>query len=143
MIKKLGMIFIGISFLGLTGCAGMNSSFGCNARAGDSCTPVSKVNQNAEAGTYDNVDSGGEQSGESNTQAFGYANAGENAGYNVATPTPGQPIRFGDTVQRIWIAPYEDTSQTYHEPSYVYTVLDKSHWIGLPAKEVSDNSDGD
>lgn len=143
MIKRIGMIFIGISFLGLAGCAGMNSSFGCNARAGDSCTPVSKVNQNAEAGTYDNVDSGDEQSGESNTQAFGYANTSGNAGYNVATPTPGQPIRFGDTVQRIWIAPYEDTSKTYHEPSYVYTVLDKSHWIGLPAQEVSSNSDGD
>lgn len=146
MIKKIHrikIIFICIPFLGLASCAGMNSNFGCNARAGDSCAPVSKVNQNAEAGDYDNAESGGEQSAASNTQAFGYANTAGNAGYNVVTPTPGQPIRFGDTVQRIWIAPYEDTSQTYHEPSYVYTVLDKSHWIGLPAQEVSQTSDGD
>ena len=145
-IHQLKIIFICIPFLGLVSCAGMNSNFGCDARAGDSCTPVSKVNQNAQAGDYDNADSGDlSQSSESNTQTFGYANKTENsnAGYNVPTPIPGQPIRFGDTVQRIWIAPYEDASQNYHEPSYVYTVLDKSHWIGLPAQEVNETSDGD
>ena|SRR3990167_6761354 len=145
-IYQLRIIFIAISFLGLAGCAGMNSNFGCNARAGDSCTPVSKVNQNAQAGDYDNAESDGDGPlASSGTQTFAYENksANQNAGYNVTTPIPGQPVRFGDTVQRIWIAPYEDASQNYHEPSYVYTVLDKSHWIGLPAQEVSDTSDGD
>lgn len=141
-LKIIISFFMIAFFLSLTGCAGMNSSFGCNARAGDSCTPVSKVNKNAEAGDYDNVESGSDSSAaQSNTQTFGYTN--QNAGYNVTTPIPGEPIRFGETVQRVWIAPYQDASQNYHEPSYIYTVLNQPHWIGLPAKEVSDNSNGD
>ena len=126
----------------LTGCAGMNSKFGCNAVAGDSCTPVSIVNQKANAGDYDNVQSGGSinTSDESSTQTYSYA--GTNVGYNVATPMPGEPVRFGETVQRIWLAPYQDNAGNYHEPSYVYTVLQKPHWIGLPAKEVNTDSNG-
>lgn len=141
-LKTIGGLLIATSFLGLSGCTGMNSSFGCNARAGDSCTPVSQVNQMANAGDYDNVQSGGPSPQipppQSHTQTFGYTD--QNAGYNIQTPIPGEPVRFGETVQRVWIAPYEDASNNYHEPSYVYTVLNKAHWIGLPAKEVSSHS---
>ena len=132
---------MGATFLSLTGCAGMNSKFGCNAVAGDSCTPVSVVNRNAAAGDYDNMESGGStnaSASQSNTQTYGYE--GTDVGYNVATPMPGQPVRFGETVQRIWLAPYQDNAGNYHEPSYVYTVLEKPHWIGLPAKEVNTDS---
>lgn len=138
MIKKISFTLLSLSFLTLAGCTGMNSNFGCDARSGDSCTPVSTVNHNAEAGSYDGTEGGGEaQSSNSNTETFSYAHQSENAGYNVATPIPGQPVRYGETVQRIWIAPYEDASQNYHEPSYVYTVLNKSHWIGAPSQEIS------
>ena len=68
---------------------------------------------------------------------------GKDTGYNVATPIPGEPVRFGETVQRVWIAPYEDASKNYHEPSYIYAVLDKSHWVGLPVKSVTSDSTGD
>lgn len=126
----------------LSGCAGMNTKFGCNAVAGDSCTPVSVVNRQAEAGDYNNVDNADPAIAQSsNTQTLGYA--GKDAGYNVATPMPGEPVRYGETVQRVWIAPYEDSSKNYHEPSYIYAVLDKAHWVGLPAKSVSQDSSGD
>lgn len=142
--KLITIIFLCATLGSLTGCAGMNSKFGCNAVAGDSCTPVSVVNQKANAGDYDNVQSGGSidnSASQSSTQTYGYA--GQNVGYNVTTPMPGQPVRFGETVQRIWLAPYQDNAGNYHEPSYVYAVLEKPHWIGLPSKEVSNNSDGD
>ncbi len=124
----------------LSGCAGMNGKFNCNATAGDSCTPVSIVNRNAQAGRYDNVDNS-DDSGSASQQNFGYAS--KDAGYNVTTPIPGEPVRFGETVQRIWIAPYKDSAQNFHEPSYVYAVLNKAHWIGLPQKSITDDSNGD
>lgn len=138
---KLSTIVSLLTFVALlSGCAGMNGKFDCNATAGDSCTPVSIVNRNAQAGDYDNVDNSGD-SGSASQQNFGYAS--KDVGYNVTTPIPGEPVRFGESVQRIWIAPYKDSSQNFHEPSYVYTVLNKSHWIGLPEQSITDDSNGD
>ena len=62
-------------------------------------------------------------------------------GYEVSTPTPGKPIRYGEGVQRIWIAPYEDVDGNYHEPSFVYTVVRTSHWIGIPQKAIVENEE--
>jgi type IV conjugative transfer system lipoprotein TraV len=147
MVKKIKkycklstIVSLLISVALLSGCAGMNGKFDCNATAGDSCTPVSIVNRNAQAGDYDNVDNSGD-SGSASQQNFGYAS--KDVGYNVTTPIPGEPVRFGESVQRIWIAPYKDSSHNFHEPSYVYTVLNKSHWIGLPQPSITDDSNGD
>lgn len=147
MVKKIKkyyklatIISLIISIASLSGCTGMNGRFGCNATAGDSCTPVSIVNRNAQAGDYDNVDNASD-SGSASQQNFGYAS--KDVGYNVTTPIPGEPVRFGESVQRIWIAPYKDSSHNFHEPSYVYTVLNKSHWIGLPEQSITDDSNGD
>ncbi len=127
-----------MSLILLSGCAGMSGKFGCDATAGDSCTPVSKVNAQADAGAFDHVSSGGSDY-RSENQTFSYADSTSVAtrgGYQGETPIPGEPVRFGERVQRIWIAPYQDLSNNYHEPSYVYTVLNKSHWIGVPANEI-------
>lgn len=144
-IKKYAQFSILVSLFGsiglLSGCAGMNDKFGCNAKAGDSCTPVSVVNRDAEAGDYSNVENGS-GSGYPATQNYPYT-SGQDTGYNVATPIPGDPVRYGETVQRIWIAPYTDSAHNYHEPSYVFTVLDKSHWVGLPAQSITSDSSGD
>lgn len=55
----------------------------------------------------------------------------ESAGYY-----PGQPLRYGETVQRIWVTPYEDSEGNYHEDSTLYTIVKKGHWIGNPLKAV-------
>ncbi len=122
----------------LSGCAGMSGKFGCNASAGDSCTPVSQVNAQADAGVFDHTPSGGSGYRTQN-QTFSYADstsAATRGGYQGQTPIPGEPVRLGERVQRVWIAPYQDLSNNYHEPSYVYTVLNESHWIGVPATEI-------
>ena len=120
----------------LTGCTGMNSDFGCNAAAGDSCTPVSRVNEMANAGKYNGGQTvEGHIEGVSGVKTFSY----NDVGYNVTTPKPGEPIRYGESIQRIWIAPYEDASGNYHDPSYIYTIIKPSHWIGVPANEIKDN----
>ena len=123
----------------LSGCAGINGHFGCNTKAGSSCTPVSQVNAQANAGDFDHQTSGGRIQ-LPRSQTFGYANSKNTlekvSGYRGVTPIPGEPVRFGERIQRIWIAPYQDLANNYHEPSYVYTVLEKPHWIGVPAKEI-------
>ena len=101
--------------------------------------PVDTVNAQANAGTY-NFNNTGAQ-GDAHT--FSYANtSGSNSsdGYQGTTPQPGQPVRYGESVQRVWIAPYQDNSNNYHEPSYVYTVIKKPHWVGVPAREVKGQS---
>lgn len=37
----------------LAGCSGMNTQFGCDAVASSQCTPVSRINAQAEAGVFD------------------------------------------------------------------------------------------
>ena len=49
---------------------------------------------------------------------------------------PGQPVRYGETVQRIWIAPYEDTEGNYHQDSFMYSVMKGGHWKGNPVKNI-------
>ncbi len=119
----------------LSGCAGMNGHFGCDAKANTSCTPVSEVNARANAGYFDYQTSGGGRIQlPTSSQPFGYS--AQNTGYEGVTPMPGEPVRTEGRIQRIWIAPYQDLANNYHEPSYVYTVLEKPHWIGVPAKEI-------
>jgi hypothetical protein len=48
----------------------------------------------------------------------------------------GKPIRKAESVQQIWIGPYEDQDGNFHEPSYVYTVTKKGTWIGDPPKDI-------
>jgi len=120
----------------LSGCAGMNTNFGCNALATESCTPVNEVNQRAQAGVYDNTPSGSVKK-IAVSSASAVFSTKSNSGYNAAIPKPGEPIRFRETIQRIWIAPFQDATGNYHEPSFIYTVLKHSHWIGLPAREIT------
>ncbi len=134
IVKTLGPLVI---FTLLSGCAGMSGRFGCNATADTSCTPVSGINDRANAGVYDMATSDGKNIPSPSSQTFGYATDSRLAsGYHGITPMPGQPVRAEERIQRIWIAPYQDLASNYHEPSYVYTVLEKSHWIGVPAQEI-------
>ena len=112
----------------LTGCAGMNSKFDCNVKSGGTCRPIHSINKMADEGAF----TGGGFNYQSQTPEGAQS---RRTGY----PLPGfagQPIRYGEAVQRIWIAPYEDISGNYHEPSYIYTVVKKGHWIGDPVIEL-------
>ena len=48
----------------------------------------------------------------------------------------GKPIRSGETIQQIWLGPYEDQDGNYHAPAYIYNIVKKSAWIGDPVKNV-------
>lgn len=130
------MLSLGAVTTGLTGCAGMNSTFSCNAKAGDSCMPVDLINMQAEAGVFNREVSSNKHeplSSPSTTQVASTFNTAD----VIKTALPGKPIRYRETVQRIWVAPFEDTMGTYHESSYVYTVLKGSHWLGFSPEKVN------
>lgn len=127
-----------MAFLGVTGCTGMNSDFGCNDIAASGCTAVSVVNRNASSGFYNHARYSGSTYRVSEVSSL----QTEAQGYQGLTPNPGEPVRGQEVIQRIWIAPYQDSSNTYHEPSYVYTVLKKPTWVGNPVKAIQTDDEG-
>lgn len=144
----------------LSGCAGMNTDFGCNEVQGvSSCTSMWNVNKMANEGDFNNAtrvltNSKGQMvitpaSGAgvvaNPSIAAGAGPSTKNAptqavGYMGPTPQPGAPIRYGETTEQIWIAPWVDTAGNYHEPAYIYTVVSSGHWIGDPAQAVRENN---
>lgn len=58
-------------------------------------------------------------------------------GYQVATPSAGQPVRYADSIQKVYIFPYKDKYGNYYDSQIMYTVLDKSHWVDYPVEKVS------
>ena len=111
----------------------MNSDFGCQATATNRCTPVSEVNRQAQAGRFDHQTSGGSVM----SSRRGYFNFSEQeASRKNTTLLSGVPQRTSERTLRVWIAPFEDTAHNFHAASVVYTVLEKSHWAGMPAKEI-------
>ena len=131
MMKILKISIVLITCL-LAGCAGMNSDFNCNKAAGDQCMSVTETNDMARQG----------QAGVSMAQNSGASDTGSIPSAHLMTyplkpPMPGVPVRAGESVQRLWIAPWIDTAHTFHEPSVVYFVKTPSHWNTLSVQAVS------
>lgn len=135
-VKILPVAGVLILILSLSGCAGMNGSFSCNAKAGSSCMPVQQVNDRATAGYYHQEK--GESRKFSRSKHFALTKEITFRGGDY----PIGPIRTKEHVQRVWIAPYEDISGNYHEPSTIYMILEKPHWAGFPVKEIKASSLG-
>lgn len=130
MLKIIAILAPVISLTACTG--GLNSHFGCDKTSEGGCTPISVVNARADAGYY-NYDFTSQQ--ESSWK-------GEDYDYEYAyIPRSGGPLRSAEVIQRLWIAPYTDLSNTYHEPSYMDFILEDPHWVGAPQKEIK-KSDG-
>lgn len=168
----------------LTGCAGMNSDFDCNATATDKCLTTAEANKLAAQGkSIDDIGTDKDvkkPAGEtlpalrntapvvSTTRPVSVAATGITPKAIaprpiVASPTPVitsthsllttpstashlQPLpyvspsrsvsdagrvtaqRIPDATQRLWIAPWVDTDDNFHQPAVVEFVKNKSHW---------------
>ncbi len=124
------LILVSIGFL--SACT-TNSSFDCPNKAGVSCKSLDQINHMVDSGQI----RGRTQMEESDFTKVSLVDNTEFQSFpSQSTFIPGQPIRYGETVQRIWIAPYEDTEGNYHEDSLVYTIMKGGHWIGEPVKTV-------
>lgn len=141
MLKKIG--WIGLLFCGLllSGCAKMNSKFDCPMKPGVMCESLDQVNAQVNQGTL-----GGTSTSMTPTCKNCETQKNKDFG-NFTTPyptiamNPGDPVRYGETVLRIWMAPYEDKDGNYYQPTILYTVVKPGHWIGQPVKAITDEGD--
>lgn len=120
-LKMLVSITLFVSpCLYLSGCTGMSGRFSCNDMPGDSCTPVSVINHQVDTGTYD-----------PKTEASAASFKSSLAGYDINSDSNsgGSPLRHPERTKRIWIAPYVDMQDNFHESNTVYTILSKPYWV--------------
>jgi len=126
IIVSLFVLICGVS----TGCTTMNSSFDCPNKAGVQCKSLDQINNMVDNGQI-----------QGRTQSDSHANSmseTEFQPYPMKTSYyPGEPLRYGETVQRVWVAPFEDTEGNYHQDNFIYTVSKGGHWIGSPVNKTS------
>lgn len=106
------------SCLVITGCTKLNSEFDCPAPNGGSCKRMDQVYSlvNGEGGVEESLA------------------VAPNRNPLILEGRPGDPLRYGEGVMRVWVAPYEDIEGNYHQASQVYSVVQKGHWIQNPPK---------
>lgn len=143
IFKKVSVICISfvflISALSLTGCTASNGGFQCPDKGGVMCKRLDQVNSMVDKGEISETSSDEAQGNcitlkdNCNTESCGLLGNFNNYSKPFATTlTPGEPLRYGETVMRVWIAPYVDKDGDYHHQSYVDVVVKPGHWIGNP-----------
>lgn len=108
----------------LTGCSSMNNQFDCPMKSGIRCESLDSVNARIDRGELR-----GEASNDISPWKTGSLEAIEkvNLGGREDSQTKG-PHRYPESVQRVWIAPFEDSQGNYHTAASVYAVMNPGHW---------------
>jgi conjugal transfer pilus assembly protein TraV len=139
-------VFI-ISATLLSGCASMNSSFDCKMKPGVMCKNLDQVNRMVDQGKIGNPyaaqgtqSSGCKTCGDSSVVSASNANFQNISDFTTSYPNfppkYGDPVRYGETVLRVWIAPYQDKDGNYYQPTTLYTIVKDGHWIGTPVNAI-------
>jgi conjugal transfer pilus assembly protein TraV len=103
------------------GCSSMNSSFDCPNKPGVSCKSLSQVNAMVDRGLLGREDNSLLAQGQVNKHIKLQQShiAQQNAQAVIALPT----IVNSEKRIRIWVAPYQDTQNNYHEASSFYIIV--------------------
>ena len=123
----------------LGGCAGMNNDFDCNkvGGMGAGCVSMGQVNGMVNDGKInansDLIDHPVTADGNDQMQQVKIQKA---LGYKRTVPTAGRPTRTVDIVSRIWLSPWKDKGDNYHDSSFIYTVITHSHWNDYPVSAI-------
>ena len=133
-LNKL-QIFAVITFTTLlAGCANLNSQFDCPMKPGVTCKSIDEINVMVDRGELIQKTKSTSPINIENVTAPNL-----NSPYPIQAINPGEPLRYGETVMRVWLAPYEDDKGNFYQPSVFYTVIKPGHWIGSPVKAVNNN----
>ncbi|PAV07924.1 type IV conjugative transfer system protein TraV [Arsenophonus sp. ENCA] len=142
-------IVLGISLL--SGCAGTQSDFQCNATTSDSCMTMEQANDKAKGYAESHPIKSAALSlptlaeGDFRAQAALKNTASALPKPRWLTPTApsatrltltavkpavsaSTPLRTIDQTARLWIAPYIDNQDVYHHAGWVEFVVTASHW---------------
>jgi conjugal transfer pilus assembly protein TraV len=130
------LVTIGVTIL-LSGCSSINSQFDCSMKPGIRCESIDSVNERVDRGEI-----GGASSASSlitsSTQSISYKDAVYS---KINFYKNGEPLRYGETVMRVWVAPFEDKEGNYHQESDIYTITKPGSWVGAPLKELDVNGE--
>jgi conjugal transfer pilus assembly protein TraV len=121
-MRKWFNVGIIVCFMTLTGCTGLNSRFDCPNQAGVRCKSLDQINGMVDSGQIRG------RGAISRVDVVDVTDEPAFQAYHPNAMSAAAPMRSGETIQRIWIAPYEDTEGNYHLESYVYAVMKVSHW---------------
>lgn len=126
-------VWLTVSLFSLSGCASKNGDFTCPMAPGHLCSSLDEVNTMVDQGRV-----GGSNSSIASAATVAQMAAADVTGYPIGTMQPGDPLRYGESVQRIWIAPYEDQDGNYHQANTVYSIAQPGHWLGSPPRATED-----
>lgn len=124
----------------LSGCAGTNSDFECTATTSDTCMTMEQANEKAkrleQAETVKPVAASLPRLADGHFRTVS-APPGDPVAPVAVKPamrSPAQklsaprPLRIGEQTAALWIAPYIDSQDVYHQPSAVFFVIKPSAW---------------
>lgn len=127
-MKKI-LLMISASLL-LNACASTNSQFDCPMKPGIRCESIDSVNARIDRGEI----GGNHLLKLASSNAFDSSRSDYPHYLNMAHFGKGEPLRYGETVMRVWVAPFEDKEGNYHQESDIFTITKPGHWIGAPLK---------
>ena len=129
VVKRGALLFcLTVVAASLAGCAGTNGHFNCDKVGGRGvgCASLDQVNQMANEGQFTQT------SASTTSNTINTALPAVQTGYQGITPKAGMPLRYGEAVQNVWIAPYVDQGGNYHWPQMVSVIVSPGHWVGAP-----------
>ncbi len=107
----------------LSGCSSMNSLFDCPHKPGVMCRSLDQVNDMVDREVFGNKAS----IPKVKTPKFSFLGSNTSSVGTVKQSIK-KPLRIGEQVVKIWIAPYQDVQGNYHNESEIYTVVNKNQW---------------
>jgi len=136
MKMKIINLIILLQTILLTACSSLNSSFDCPMKPGVRCENLDQVNAQVDHGELgaSNINTTSQHPSVQDMMNDKSPSSYKEVGYLQK----GEPLRYDETVMRVWIAPYEDLSGNYHQESDIYSVVKPGHWIGYPPKKSSE-----
>ncbi len=124
IVKKqiLNMVVM-ILIISLNGCA---SSYPCGEPNAGTCSSVSENFQQS-FNDYKNSDDLSKDNG----SLFGTAKPAKifKFAQYKQIPENGAPLISQPTMIRLWLTPYTDSDNIYHEQGYEFILTDKGHWL--------------
>lgn len=130
-------VVIFLSIFVLTGCGVMNSHFDCPHKPGVMCRSLDQVNAMVSKGVFDKKHNKRikiPKFYKVNSLSLKSSIGGNPRKRNIEKKRVTQkPLRSGERVVRVWVAPYQDIEGNYHNESEIYTAVNKNRWI-VPKK---------
>jgi len=133
MTKIKHIIYLTSMTLLLNACTSLNSNFECPMKPGVRCASLDQISSMVDRGEI------GKSSLKSPIPYSSTIAQTSSPSYYKGefSLSNHEPLRYGETVMRVWVAPYEDTVGNYHQESDIYTIVKPAHWIGYPPKELN------